>query len=103
MESNNTNIENKLKRGRKRSDNGPTEHPEEYYKNYYHMSGNGDRISCTVCGRMSSKLKLKRHMTTTLCKNTKTKNLTAQKQLDQQKHIEQVEQAMKQEEIESLN
>jgi hypothetical protein len=96
-------VQIKVRKERTRHINGPTNQPAEYYKNYYHLSGNGDRISCTVCGRMSSKLKLKRHMTTTLCLNTKTKNLTTQEQLDQQKHIEQVEQAMKQEEIESLN
>ena len=38
-----------------------------YYKNYYHSSGNGDRVICERCNRESSKLKLKRHQTTPLC------------------------------------
>ena len=66
------------------------------------MKGNVERVSCIVCGRMSSKLKLKRHMTTTLCMNTKNKKLSAQEQLEQQKHIEQVEQAMINEEINDM-
>ena len=66
------------------------------------MKGNGERVSCTICGRMSIKLKLKRHQRTNLCLTTKNKNLTTQEQLDQQKFTELTEQAMINEEINDM-
>lgn len=39
----------------------------EYFKNYYHTSGLGTKMSCELCGRMVSRQKMKRHQTTNLC------------------------------------
>ena len=89
-------------RGRKQTADGPTQNPK-YFQQYYHTSGLGDRIPCDICGRSTNAPKLKRHQRTNLCLTTKNKKLSSEERLKQQNLTELTEQAMIQEEINSLN
>ena len=45
-----------------------SENNPEYFKNYYHTSGLGDKIPCELCKRIVSRQKMKRHQESKLCK-----------------------------------